>query len=323
MKVIQSTDIVELPIVSVIIPSYNRASTVSQAIDSILNQKCNFNFEIVIGDDCSTDNAREVLLEFQKKYPQRIVLLFHEQNIGLGANWASCVKLCRGKYVANCDNDDYWHNTEKLQLQVDFMESHVEYGVCHTDFRKHNRETNQITEVVVSDDIIEIPLQKAIFSGKFKYCNATMMYRKELIDRYIDLDDYIHFQFTLQDWNTWIILSHYTNFYCLPVSTATFGIETTSITRTQEYSILIQRFVAEKKMYKYLCDRFPEDLPFDEKGYDSYVSSVLLNLAYQRKDFRKAKEFGKGIRNKSLKVLSSQYKMLFWVFVLLKRIKNN
>ena len=89
-------------------------------------QQCNFEFEIVIGDDSSTDNERAVLLDYQTKFPEKIILIFHDENIGLGVNWATCVKQCRG---ANCDNDDYWHNPDKLQLQVDFMETNPEFGV--------------------------------------------------------------------------------------------------------------------------------------------------------------------------------------------------
>lgn len=77
---------VELPLVSIVTPSYNRANTVGQTIDSILAQQCDFPIEIIIGDDCSTDNAREVLLSYQQKYPDIIQLIFHEKNIGLAAN---------------------------------------------------------------------------------------------------------------------------------------------------------------------------------------------------------------------------------------------
>jgi glycosyltransferase involved in cell wall biosynthesis len=312
------------PLVSIIIPSYNRENTVSTTIDSILTQQCNFNFEIVIGDDCSTDNAREVVLDYQKKYPQKIILLFHDKNIGLGANWATCVKHCRGKYIANCDNDDYWHNPDKLQLQVDFFESHPEYGVCHTDYRNHNRETEKITEVVVSSDTFDISLQKAIFSGKFRCCNATMMYRKELMNKYLNLDDYIHFQFTLQDWNTWIILAKYTQFYCLPVSTATFGVETESITRPKEYDKVIQRFKKEIECYKYVCDKFPKDLPYDEQEYDAYVNHVLLGLAYKKLDFPSARKYGSllsAVGNTNLKVKCSTTIFTFYSHGLALKIK--
>jgi len=320
--IIKSIEFNENPLVSVVIPSYNRANSVSQTIESILHQKCNFDYEIIIGDDLSMDNARVVLLDFQQKYPDQIKLIFHEQNIGLGANWATCLKYCRGKYLANCDNDDYWHNPNKLQLQVDFMESHPEYGVCHTDYRHHNRDSGQIKEVVVSNSILDIPLNKAIFTGKFKCSNATMMYRKELIDTYIHLDDYINYQFTLQDWNTWIILSHYTEFYCLPVSTATIGIDNESITRPGTYEKIEHRFKKEKECYEYICTLFPQDLPFEEKEYDKYVISILLNQAYKKREFKKAKEFGKKSDHTSIKVFCSRYKILFRIYVLLKQIRN-
>jgi len=320
--IIQSPSFLESCLVSVVIPSYNRCNLVGQTIDSILQQLCEFDFEIIIGDDFSMDNSREILLQYQQKYPKNIKLIFHEENIGLGANWATCIKSCRGQYICNCDNDDYWHNPNKIQLQVDFLESHPEYGVCYTNYRNQNRELNQIEEVVVSNDKFNIPLYKAIFVGKFRCCNATMMYRKELFDRYINLDDYINYQFTLQDWNTWIILSYYTDFYCLPISTATFGVETESITRPLSYEKIEQRFKKERECYRYVCNRFPQDLPFDEKGYDNFIFSVLLNLAFEQNNFSKAKELGKKMGSKSIKALCSQKKILFWAYHLLKIIKK-
>lgn len=320
--IVSSPQFVEDPFVSVVIPSYNRANTVSQTIDCILNQQCNFDFEIIIGDDCSTDNAREVLLEYQEKYPQNIVLLFHNQNIGLGANWATCVKECRGKYICNCDNDDYWHNQEKLQLQVDFMESHPTENVVITNHRCHHRDTGVITEEKAWIDR-SMPLQQAFFHGHQRFCNATVMYRRDFLIEHLKLDDFINYQFTLQDWNTWMILSAYTDFYIMPISTATFGMETESITRPKTYESIINRFTKEKECYKYVCDLFPIDCPFDEKGWNSYVNSILLNQAFKQKDYPKANEFGKKTGSKSLKVFCSKNRILFWIYTWLKRIKNS
>jgi glycosyltransferase involved in cell wall biosynthesis len=311
------------PAVSVVIPSYNRAGTVRETINSIINQQCDFEFEIVIGDDCSTDNSREVLLDYQKKYPDKILLIFHDKNIGLGANWATCVKYCRGKYIANCDNDDYWHNVKKLQLQVDFLESHSETGVCHTDYRKHNRESGRIEEVKISDIVYREPtLQRSIFNGEFKCCNASVMYRKEIIDKHLNLDDYIKYHFTLQDWNTWMILSRYTDFYCLPVSTSTFGIETESITRPKDFQQLEERFRKERDCYKYICDLFPDDFPYDSSEYDEYTNSSLLNLAIEYNDFAKAKYYGGNIKSDTLKQFCSRNKLLFNLFRILRSIKK-
>lgn len=312
-------------VVSIIIPSYNRASTVGQTIDSILAQQCDFNIEIIIGDDCSTDNVIDILLDYQEKYPEIIKLIFHKKNIGLAANWATCVKECKGKYICNCDNDDYWHNPDKLQLQVDFMESNPNYGVIHTNYRTHNRSTGEIKECNAYIDEMNDSMQSAFFTGKYQVCNATMMYRKEMLYKYLPLDDYIKYQFTLQDWNTWIILAAYTKFYCFPISTATFGIETDSITRPKTYEQLENRLSQEKSCYKYVCDMFPQNLKFDENGYDAYMNFVLLNLAYKKLDFSSAKKYAQKcyeLGERSKKVKYARFAPLFYMFAIMKEIRN-
>lgn len=324
MKLIKVDSLIMCPIISIVIPSYNRMDTVSQTIDSIINQRCNFDFEIIIGDDCSTDNARDVLLGYQKKYPKLITLLLYDTNIGLGANWATCVKHCRGKYIANCDNDDYWHNPEKLQLQVEFMEAHPLENVIITNHRNHHRGKGVITEELAWIDR-SLPLQQAFFQGKQRFCNATIMYRADFLRSHINLDDYIKYQFTLQDWNTWIILSAYTDFHILPISTATFGIETESITRPKSYESIITRFTKEKECYKYVCNLFPDDLPFDEKGYDSYVIGVLLNLAYKKWDYQSAQKYSNALLKlgaSNFKIKSARNPLFFILFCLFKKMKS-
>lgn len=324
MKLIKVDSLIMCPIISIVIPSYNRMDTVSQTIDSIINQRCNFDFEIIIGDDCSTDNARDVLLGYQKKYPKLITLLLYDTNIGLGANWATCVKHCRGKYIANCDNDDYWHNPEKLKIQFDYMESRPNENVIITNHRNHNRDTDVITEEKAWIDR-SISLQQAFFQGKQKFCNATIMYRADFLKNHINLDDYIKYQFTLQDWNTWIILSAYTDFTILPISTATFGIETESITRPSSYEKIIERFKKEKECYQYVCDLFPDSLNYDEKSYDAYIYSVLLNLAYKKRDFKNASEYATKmleLGDSSLRTKLSTHWVSFHFFRLLKILRN-
>lgn len=325
MTIICDDTFVTIPLVSVVVPSYNRKDTVVQTLKSIIEQECSFEYEIIIGDDCSSDGVQELLISYQKRYPEKIKLLLFETNIGLGANWATCVKHCHGKYITNCDNDDYWHNNQKLQLQVDFLDKNTKYGVVHTDYQTHNRATGLLEQVIVSDKVLERPLQKSIFKGKYQFCNATMMYRKELIDKYVPLDDYINYQFTLQDWNTWVILAKYTDFFCMPISTATFGVETESITRPSSYEKLIERFEKEKVCYRYLCELFPDDLPYDENVYDRYVNSVLLNLAFKRGDVKKANVFAKqkySLGDSSFRTCLAQYRLGVYLLLLMKWMRK-
>ena len=253
-------------LISVIIPSYNRANTVGMTIESIVAQKVDADIEIVIGDDCSTDNAREVLEQYRQKYPDIIRLFLREQNMGLGANWAQCVKDCRGEFICNCDNDDYWHNPNKLQLQLDYMHAHPECNILITNHRTHNRITGEIRECIANINR-SVDLQQSVWNGA-DFCNATIMYRADFMKAHLDLDEFIKRHFTLQDWPAWVILTAYTNIDVLSESTATFGIETVSITRPDSVERYKKRLDGDKEVNRYLGELFPEKFPFEEHDWE-------------------------------------------------------
>lgn len=307
--------------ISTIIPSYNRADTVGQTIESILAQQVNADMEIVIGDDCSTDNAREVLLQYKEKYPDIIRLIFHEQNMGLGANWAICVKECRGKYICNCDNDDYWHNPHKLQLQLNYMESHPECNICITNHRTHNRATGEIRECEAQIDR-SVDIQQAMWGGG-GFCNATIMYRADFMKSHLDLDEFIRRRLSLQDWPAWVILTAYSDVDVLPISTATFGIETVSITRPDSVERLVKRYKGDKEVYRYLGELFPQKFPYNEIEWDRYVNGRLLAKAMELGRFDLARQYSRDSSGVSgFKLFCSQYRLPFWFFVHLKRLKR-
>jgi len=121
------------PTVSVFMMTYNHEKYIKQALESILMQKTNFDYELVIGEDCSTDNTRKIINEYSDKYPGKFKLLLHEKNIGAIANQIAVLKACTGKYIAICEGDDYWTDPYKLQKQVDFLEANPDFGMVHTN----------------------------------------------------------------------------------------------------------------------------------------------------------------------------------------------
>lgn len=276
-------------LISTIIPSYNRADTVGQTIESILAQEVDADMEIVIGDDCSADNAREVLLAYKEKYPDIIRLIFHEQNMGLGANWATCVKACKGKYICNCDNDDYWHDPHKLQIQLDYMESHSESNICITNHRTHNRTTGEIKECKAYINRT-MDIQSAMW-GSNNICNATIMYRADFLKSHLDLDEFIKRRFTLQDWPAWVILTAYTDIVILPESTATFGIETVSITRPDSVAKYAKRLNGDKEVCRYIGELFPDKFSYDEQEWERYAAGRLIAKAYDVNDYASARHY--------------------------------
>jgi glycosyltransferase involved in cell wall biosynthesis len=119
-----------VPVVSVHMITYNHAPYIAQAIEGVLQQKTSFPFELVIGEDCSNDETREVVFEFQLKFPGLIRVITSDKNVGMIMNWCRTMKGCRGKYIALCEGDDYWTSPIKLQKQVDFLDSHSGCSAC-------------------------------------------------------------------------------------------------------------------------------------------------------------------------------------------------
>lgn len=126
--------------------TYNHEKFIRQALDSILKQKVNFNYEIVIGDDASTDNTQKILKEYYKRHPDRIKLLLRKKNIGVTKNFYTVLKHMRGKYVAYLEGDDYWCDSKKLQKQFDFLENHTGFSGCMHNYTVVNQEGLTIKE---------------------------------------------------------------------------------------------------------------------------------------------------------------------------------
>lgn len=118
------------PLLSVCLITYNHARYIKQAIDGVLMQKVNFSWELVIADDFSTDGTREIVLEYKEKYPEFIKLISHEKNVGAAQNFMDLISAPSSKYIAYFEGDDYWADPHKLQKQVDFLESHLDYTIC-------------------------------------------------------------------------------------------------------------------------------------------------------------------------------------------------
>ena len=119
--------------VSVAMITYNHERFIAQSIEGVLMQQTDFAVELVIGEDCSTDGTRAIVRRYGERHPERIRLLLPERNLGADANLAAVLKACRGQYVALLEGDDYWTDPTKLQKQVDFLEEHPDYVLCHHD----------------------------------------------------------------------------------------------------------------------------------------------------------------------------------------------
>ncbi len=117
-------------IVSVIVLTYNQAPFIAQALDSVLMQKTDFDYEILVGDDASTDGTSDIVKSYGEKYPDRFRVFVREKNCGATRNAYELLMQAQGKYLAFCEGDDYWTSDNKLALQVKYLENHPDMIGC-------------------------------------------------------------------------------------------------------------------------------------------------------------------------------------------------
>lgn len=131
------------PLVSVIMLTYNHAPYLKEAIEGVLIQKTNFEFELIICNDASPDHSNKIIKPFEEKYPDIIRYFYHEKNIGFEENQRFAFKQCIGKYVAYCEGDDYWTDENKLQFQFDFLENNPEFVMTTARTKSYSQNTGE------------------------------------------------------------------------------------------------------------------------------------------------------------------------------------
>ncbi len=134
----------QTPLLSVCLITYNHEKYIRQAIEGVVCQKVNFDWELIIADDFSTDSTRTILKEYQEKYPNQIRLILQEKNVGPAQNWLDLMNTPKSKYIAYFEGDDYWINENKLQKQVDFLEQNPSFTLCHSNVKVINLEGETI-----------------------------------------------------------------------------------------------------------------------------------------------------------------------------------
>lgn len=134
----------EAPLVSVTMLAYRHEQFIAQAIESVVGQQCDFPIELIIGEDCSPDRTREIVLDYQRRYPHLIRVLISDRNVGMQANAARCAAASRGKFGAPCEGDDYWCDPTKLARQVAVFEQQPECVLVFHAARTVDAETGRI-----------------------------------------------------------------------------------------------------------------------------------------------------------------------------------
>lgn len=167
--------------VSIVMIAYNVEHYITQAIESVLAQETSYSYELVIGEDCSTDQTRKIALAFEQKYPDKIRVLRHAVNLGLTPNCVATHNVCRGRYIALLDSDDYWTDKNKLQMQIEFLEKNHEYAGCGHQSMKIYENNLQEESLFGETEDCDFGLNDMITHRKFH--TSSFVYRKEIWDK--------------------------------------------------------------------------------------------------------------------------------------------
>lgn len=172
--------------------TYNHEPYIAQAIEGVLMQETDFPYELVIGEDCSTDNTRKICEEYAKRFPDKIRLLAGQRNFGIVPNFRRTFNACQGEFVALCEGDDYWISPLKIQRQKEFLDNNSKYsGTCSDvmvlDMNTGSLQREQVcAELADSHDLCfdELLHRLIIYT-------PTLMLRRELIDLNLYKDHFL------------------------------------------------------------------------------------------------------------------------------------
>ena len=262
---------------SVLMITYNHEKYFAKAIESVLMQKTNFDYEIVIGEDCSTDSTREIVLDYKAKHDDKIKLLLQEKNIGMMLNFIDTLKTCTGKYIALLEGDDYWTDPYKLQKQVDFLEANPNYGMVYSDIDTVDNGNN----VVESEFFIKQKIKYRsgnIFNHLFKtnFINTlTVCIRTQIIKRIFSKYYKPNMWFIIDYW-IWLHIALETKVYFMKIVTAGYRLHNDGISKKKKFLKNRISFIKYDVLNRIIKEKVFSS--FDKNERLVFIKNILLLL---------------------------------------------
>ena len=172
--------------VSVLCLAYNHAETIADALEGFLKQKADFGIEVLVNEDCSTDNTAEILKNYAERYPEIIRPVFQTENQyskDVCIEYVYLLPLAKGEYIAFCEGDDYWTDSEKLQRQVDFLDTHPDYSACVHNSIGHYADPDRPDELLFPEGGDRDLDFDAVTKGmSFVFHTSSILARREYVD---------------------------------------------------------------------------------------------------------------------------------------------
>lgn len=266
--------------VSVAMLTYNHEKYISQAIESVLSQKVNFQYEIVIAEDCSTDKTREIVKKFGQKNNRIIRVIYQEKNLGAWENNKILLSSLKGKYVAALEGDDYWIDPYKLQKQVDFLEANPDYGLVFTDANHLHEETGEIIKSYDKTFRRNIPtgnvFENLLYGNPYRTCTAV--FHRETVDKKFHL--FSQNQFKVGDRLLWFLIAGESKVGYLKNSTAVYRIHKVSASHQGEFKQQLSFIKNGYKMSLYFSEFYSYQLNKKKLKYN--FKKIIISTCIQK-----------------------------------------
>ena len=282
--------------ISVAVITYNQQNTIGQTLDSILCQKGDFDLEVVVGEDCSTDDTYSICGEYAERYPNVIRLLPNTHNLGIMANFTRVMRACTGEYVGICAGDDYWCDEYKLQKQLNYFLSHPEVGVVSTSGYKLLVKNNQLVPNAIApiNPIIDGNIKPFYFSSTYRggvyAMPLTLLIKQELLQR-IDFEEFVRRGFPVEDYPMQAILAQHTKWGHISDLCVVYRVYKESATFISfDYPKYLQYHKGLMDTRRYLNELFPSDGCFSEEWMQDYEFYKEFQLYLHRKQYSCAKQ---------------------------------
>lgn len=191
-------------LVTVVSLAYNHEPYIRQCLEGFVMQKTNFAFEVLIHDDASTDGTADIIREYELKYPNIIKPIYQKENQyskGVSIGRTFLYPNAKGKYIAECEGDDYWTDPYKLQKQVDFLEANPEYSMCYTNILRYNQKTGIFDDWILSDENV-ITIDDLMLYNRVH--TLTVLCRKDLLLRYNQEISFLLPKLPMGDYPMWL-----------------------------------------------------------------------------------------------------------------------
>ncbi|MBR6638862.1 MAG: glycosyltransferase [Muribaculaceae bacterium] len=260
--------------VSVIMVTYNQEKYINEAIRSVVLQKFDYPYEIIIGDDCSTDRTLEYSQKWQAKYPNLIRIIQRDKNIGIQRNYIDTYNQCRGEYIAICEGDDFWSSKHKLRRQVEYMDTHKNCNICfhrviNYYMANNSKSLSNGKGTKINSDINDLAKSNYI-------TNLSVMYRRNVINK-------------LPEWLTEIASPDYV-IHMLHASTGNIHyINKPMAVYRQHAKGIWGSNIKEKQLLisinsrKYLIAHFSQDKTISRNLINTYTTIALTLLLHYKK----------------------------------------